>query len=240
VLRRSVIEKYSNKNIDDKKLIFIKFNLIYWSECWLFDALQLTNIEIYLYSTIYEMNNFDVELDSYLSRSHVVKWISRNEILRESFNRILVLRFLAHFVIRSLRIWAWSLNRWVRLIEDLAETIEQALLDLREAMRWLDVAYSYSGRGRNNEIERFETKQHDEHNKILKKHEKNVVHRFIESFLIHDMSFTFNLVFNDIVILKFAQNASFSSESWFRKWWKKNELHMIKIKSLTMKRYEVA
>jgi hypothetical protein len=147
-----MIEKYSNKNIDDKELIFIKFNLIYWSKCWLFDALQLTNIEIYLYFTIYEMNNFDVELDSYLSRSHVVRWISRNETLRESFSRTLVLKSLTHFVIRSLRIWAWSLNRWVRLIEDLTETIEQALLDLRETVRWLGVAYPYSGRGRNNRV----------------------------------------------------------------------------------------
>ncbi len=68
-----MIEKYFNKNIDDKKLIFIKFNRIYWSEYWLFDVLQLTNIKTYLYSTIYEMNSFDVELDSYLSRSHVVR-----------------------------------------------------------------------------------------------------------------------------------------------------------------------
>jgi hypothetical protein len=145
-----MIEKYSNKSIDDKRLISIIFNLIYWSECWLFDALQLTNIEIYLYSTIYEMNSFDVEFDSYLSRFHVVRWISRDETLRESFSKTLVLRSLAHFVTRSLRVWAWPLNRWVRLIEDLAEAIEQALLDLRGTMRWLDVAYSYSGRGRNN------------------------------------------------------------------------------------------
>ncbi len=144
-----MIEKYSNKSIDDKRLIFIKFNLIYWSECWLFDALQLTSIEIYLYFTIYEMKSFDVEFDSYLSRSHVVKWISRNETLRESFSRTFVLRSLTHFVIRSLRVWAWSLNRWVRSIEDLAEIIEQALLDLREAMRWLNVTYSYSRRERN-------------------------------------------------------------------------------------------
>ncbi len=144
-----MIEMYSSKNIDDKRLIFIKFNLIYWSECWLFDAFQLTSIEIYLYFTIYEMNNFDVELDSYLSRFHVVRWISRNETLRESFSRTFVLRSLVHFVIRSLRVWTWSLNRWVRLIKDLAEIIEQALLDLREAMRWLGVTYSYSGRERN-------------------------------------------------------------------------------------------
>jgi hypothetical protein len=142
-------EKYSNKSIDDKRLISTKSNLIYWSEYWLFDVLQLTSIEIYLYSTIYEMNSFDVELDSYLSLSHVVRWISRDEILRESFSRTFVLKSLAHFVIRSLRIWAWSLNRWVRLIEDLTKTIEQALLDLRETMRWLNVTYSYSKRKRN-------------------------------------------------------------------------------------------
>jgi hypothetical protein len=149
VLERSMAEKYSSKSIDDKRLISTKFNLIYWSEYWLFDLLQLTSIETYLYSTIYEMNSFDVELDSYLSRSHVVRWISRNETLRESFNRTFVLKSLAHFVIRSLKIWAWSLNRWVRLIEDLAEIIEQALLDLRETMRWLNVTYSYSKRERN-------------------------------------------------------------------------------------------
>jgi hypothetical protein len=118
VLKRSVIEKYSSKSIDDKRLISTKSNLIYWSRFWLFDVLQLTSIEIYLYFTIYEINNFDVEFDSYLSRFHVVRLISRNEILRESFNKTFVLRFLAHFVIRSLKVWAWSLNRWVQLIKD--------------------------------------------------------------------------------------------------------------------------
>jgi hypothetical protein len=118
LLRRSMIEKYSSKNIDDKRLISTKSNLIYWFEYWLFDVSQLKNIEIYLYFTIYEMNDFDVELDSYLNRSHVVRWISRNETLRESFSRTLVLRSFVHFVIRSLRVWAWSLNRWIQLIED--------------------------------------------------------------------------------------------------------------------------
>jgi hypothetical protein len=135
-----MIEKYSNKNIDDKKLIFIKFNLIYWSEYWLFNALQLTNIEIYLYFTIYKKNNFDVELDSYLNRFHVVKWISRNESLRESFNKILLLKSLAHFMIRSLRIWAWSLNRWVQLIEDwLRSSSKLAWFERDDAMTRCDV-----------------------------------------------------------------------------------------------------
>jgi hypothetical protein len=118
LLRRYMIEKYSNKSIDDKKLISIKSNLIYWSKYWLFDVLQLTNIETYLYFTIYEKNNFDVELDSYLNRFHVVKWISRDESLRESFNKTFLLRSFVYFMIHSLRIWTWSLNRWIWLIED--------------------------------------------------------------------------------------------------------------------------
>ncbi len=68
------------------------------------------------------------------------------------------------------------------------------------------------------ENERYEKKQHEEHNKILTEHEKNAVHRLIESMLIHDMSFIIDVVFSDIVTLKLAQNATSSSESWFRKW----------------------
>jgi hypothetical protein len=141
-----MIEKYSNKNIHDKWLIFIKFDLIYWSEYWLFDVLQLTSIEIYLYSTIYEMNNFDVELDSYLNRSHVVRWISRNEILRESFSRTFVLRSLASFMIRSLRIWAWSLNRRIRLTEDLLRLLSKfAWFERDDAMTECDVSVLGTG-----------------------------------------------------------------------------------------------
>jgi hypothetical protein len=77
-----MIEKYINKNIDDKKLIFIKFNLIYWSESWLFDALLLRSIEIYLYFTIYEIENFDVDLDSSICRFYVVfkSWCEYHEM----------------------------------------------------------------------------------------------------------------------------------------------------------------
>jgi hypothetical protein len=106
VLKRFMIEKCFNKNIDNKKLISTKLNLIYWFEYWLFDVLQLTNIEIYLYFTFYEINNFDVKFDSYLNRFHVVRWISRDETLRESFNKTLVLKSFAHFLTRSLKIWA--------------------------------------------------------------------------------------------------------------------------------------
>jgi hypothetical protein len=82
LLRRYVVEKYSSNSIDDKRLISIKFNLIYWSEYWLFDALLLRNIEIYLYSTIYEIESFDVDLDSFICRLYVVfkSWCEYHEM----------------------------------------------------------------------------------------------------------------------------------------------------------------
>jgi hypothetical protein len=77
-----VIEKYSSKSIDDKRLIFIKSNLIYWSEYWLFDVLLLRSIEIYLYSTIYEIENFEINLDSSICRLYVVfrSWCECHEM----------------------------------------------------------------------------------------------------------------------------------------------------------------
>ncbi len=82
VLRRYVIEKYFNKSIDDKKLIFIKFNLIYWSESWLFDAFLLRSIEIYLYFTIYEIESFDVDFDLFICRFYVIfrSWCEYHEM----------------------------------------------------------------------------------------------------------------------------------------------------------------
>ncbi len=55
--------------------------------------------------------------------------------------------------------------------------------------------------------------QHEKHNKILKKHKKKSVYRFIKSLLIHKMLFTFNVVFSDIVALILAQNAFASFKS---------------------------
>jgi hypothetical protein len=82
LLRRYVIEKYSSKSIDDKKLISSKSNLIYWSEYWLFDVLLLRDIEIYLYSTIYEIKSFDVDFDSFICRLYVVfrSWCECHEM----------------------------------------------------------------------------------------------------------------------------------------------------------------
>jgi hypothetical protein len=77
-----VIEKYFNKSIDNKKLIFTKSNLIYWSEYWLFDVFLLRDIKIYLYSTIYEIENFDVDFDLFTCRFYVVfrSWCEYHEM----------------------------------------------------------------------------------------------------------------------------------------------------------------
>ncbi len=82
MLKRYVIEKYFNKSIDDKKLIFIKFNLIYWSEYWLFDVFLLRSIEIYLYFTIYEIKSFEIDFDSFICRFYVVfrSWCECHEM----------------------------------------------------------------------------------------------------------------------------------------------------------------
>jgi hypothetical protein len=94
VLKRYVIEKYSSKNIDDKKLIFIKFNLIYWFEYWLFDVLLLRSIEIYLYFTIYEIKSFDVDFDSFICRFYVIfrSWCEYHE-MKLFVNRSIKLSF---------------------------------------------------------------------------------------------------------------------------------------------------
>jgi hypothetical protein len=55
--------------------------------------------------------------------------------------------------------------------------------------------------------------QHEKHNKILKKHEKNAVHRFIKLLLVYHVLLIINVVFSDIVILKIAYNSSSSSKS---------------------------
>jgi hypothetical protein len=48
------------------------------------------------------------------------------------------------------------------------------------------------------------------------------------------------LILEAISFLKSAQRSDASSRRWFRDWWKKNELHKIKIKSLAIIRYFAA
>ena len=50
-------------------------------------------------------------------------------------------------------------------------------------------------------------KIHDEHNKLLQKHEKNAIHQFIQSLLACHIQSTFQLIYNMICNLKHAQNS---------------------------------
>ncbi len=114
MLRRYVIEKYFNKNIDNKRLIFIKFNLIYWFEYWLFDAFLLRDIEIYLYSTIYEIKSFDVDFDSFICRLYVVfrSWCEYNE-MNLFVNRSVKLSFEIFCLIFQFARWKSDHDQWI-------------------------------------------------------------------------------------------------------------------------------
>jgi hypothetical protein len=81
---------------------------------------------------------------SFLCRLQIVMWISWDEILRESFNRIFVwdLLLISQFVR-----WESEHDR-IRMIEKLLK-LSSKLVWLRATMRWLDVTYSYWERERN-------------------------------------------------------------------------------------------
>ena len=78
-------------------------------------------------------------------------------------------------------------------------------------------------------------KAKEESNKILKQHQIATFHKFIRLLLTYSMPFIKSLIFNVIRNLKLKKNKTFqgSSKRWFQTWWKKNNLHTIKIKSLT-------
>ncbi len=81
------VTKFKNLQVNCKnnewyEMIFIKSNLIYWLRYWLFDALQLMSIEIYLYFTFLRARLF-------LNRSCFVYWsyscCLRYEFVEDSF-----------------------------------------------------------------------------------------------------------------------------------------------------------
>jgi hypothetical protein len=82
-----------------------------------------------------------------------------------SWNEYHEMRF---FVNRSIKLSCWDLllsswfarwesehNRWIERFDwsKISWDYRASLLDLKETVRWLGVTYSYSGRGRNNNIE---------------------------------------------------------------------------------------
>jgi hypothetical protein len=74
----------------------------------------------------------------------------------------------------------------------------------------------------------------EKHNKILSQNESAVIHDLIRSFFyvtFHQRTIWFTLLFHDWNMQK---KSNVSSRRWFQTWWKNNELHEIKIKSLTI------
>ncbi len=79
-----------------------------------------------------------------------------------------------------------------------------------------------------------EKSRREEHNKILSQDKTDALHNLIRSLLICSISSTHNLILEAISFLKSAQKSDASSRRWFKSWWKKSELHKIKIKSLAV------
>ncbi len=75
---------------------------------------------------------------------------------------------------------------------------------------------------------------------LLSQDETDAFHDLIRSLLICCISSTHNLIFAAISHLKRAKESDVSSRRWFQAWWKNNELHKIKIKSLAIVRYFAA
>ncbi len=80
----------------------------------------------------------------------------------------------------------------------------------------------------------------EEHNRILNEQQEQIIQRFIRSLITHEILLTHDIVYEAIISMRRAYNCDAFFKEWFRKWYKRSNLHMIKFKSLTMKRYEVA
>jgi hypothetical protein len=67
-------------------------------------------------------------------------------------------------------------------------------------------------------INRNSNKKHEEHNKILEKHEEEVIEKFIRSLLICNILLTTEMMYGAVVSLKRAHNRSAPTKVWFRGW----------------------
>ena len=96
--------------------------------------------------------------------------------------------------------------------------------------------YNLSGSILRSLISRSQNAKYGGQNKILQEYQKNAIHQFIQSLLASHIQPTYQLIFNAICNLKRAQDPDFKSPSlsWFRKWWKQNDLHKIKAKPLAV------
>ncbi len=83
-------------------------------------------------------------------------------------------------------------------------------------------------------------KRHESNNKILQQHEVDALYKLIRSLFMNDISSTHNLLFEVICFLKNKEESNLFTRRWFSTWWKNNDLHRIKIKSIAIVRYFAA
>lgn len=79
-------------------------------------------------------------------------------------------------------------------------------------------------------------------NKILKEYEEKAVEHFIRSLLMYSIQPSYEVVYNDVVSLKRAQNPGRKAPTkrWFSKWWRTQSLHKIKTKPIAAVRFTAA
>ncbi len=98
----------------------------------------------------------------------------------------------------------------------------------------------YSSISRQKKDQNADEKRHESNNKILQSHEVIAFHELIKSLLMNDISSTHNLLFEIICFLKSKEESNSFTRRWFSTWWKNNDLHKIKIKSIAIVRYFAA
>ncbi len=98
----------------------------------------------------------------------------------------------------------------------------------------------YSSINRQKKENEDQKKRHESNNKILQQHEVDALYKLIKSLLMNDISSTHNLLFEVICFLKSKEESNLLTRRWFSTWWKNNDLHRIKIKSITIVRYFAA
>ncbi len=127
-------------------MISTKSNLIYWLRSWLFDALQLMSIEVYLYST-------SLRARLLLNRSCPVYWPyscrSRYGPVGDSPVESPSGASCSFPVSLAGGLNMAMLAGLIRLTKGLAKSAELSSSMRLWPCQWLGVAYPYSGRGRN-------------------------------------------------------------------------------------------
>jgi hypothetical protein len=137
-----MIEKYFNKNIDDKRLIWILI-----VRCFSIDEHR----DLFVF---YDLPRWWISMSNSIHIWVVfMSWDEYHE-MRLFVNRSVELSCWDLLLIFWFARWRSESSRWIDESDwsKISWGCQASLLDLRGAMRWLGVAYPYSGRGRNTSI----------------------------------------------------------------------------------------